>query len=302
VSVYVEILIRAPLDAIWVHTQTPELHERWDLRFSDIDYLPRDAVSEPQRFRYSRRMGFGFAISGEGETVGERDLPDGSRASALRFGSASPLSIIRTGSGFWKYTPTEGGVRFLTSYDYQTRFGRAGAAFDRFVFRPLIGWATAWSFDRLRLWVEREVEPGQALRQAVTHAIARIGLAATFVYHGLVPKLLGPDPGEVRMLGDVGVPAGSIGWVVVAMGIAEVALGLSVVALWRSRLLPAICMAFAIASTAALALLAPGYLGGAFSPLTVNLGVLCLGAIALIALPNSPSAGRCRRKPTETTT
>jgi hypothetical protein len=47
-SIYVEILIRAPLDEIWTHTQTPELHERWDLRFSHIDYLPRASEREPQ--------------------------------------------------------------------------------------------------------------------------------------------------------------------------------------------------------------------------------------------------------------
>lgn len=33
-SVYVEILVRAPMDALWAHSQTPALHERWDLRFS----------------------------------------------------------------------------------------------------------------------------------------------------------------------------------------------------------------------------------------------------------------------------
>ena len=32
-SIYVEILIRAPMEALWAHSQTPELHERWDLRF-----------------------------------------------------------------------------------------------------------------------------------------------------------------------------------------------------------------------------------------------------------------------------
>jgi len=40
-SIYVEIRIRAPIEAIWAHTQTPDLHERWDLRFSRIEYLPR---------------------------------------------------------------------------------------------------------------------------------------------------------------------------------------------------------------------------------------------------------------------
>jgi hypothetical protein len=39
VSIYVEILIRASMQSLWEHTQTPALHERWDLRFSTIDYL-----------------------------------------------------------------------------------------------------------------------------------------------------------------------------------------------------------------------------------------------------------------------
>ena len=50
-------------------------------------------------------------------------------------GSDAPLSIIREGSGYWKYIPTRDGVRFLTCYDYRTRFGAAGAIFDRVVFR-----------------------------------------------------------------------------------------------------------------------------------------------------------------------
>ena len=40
-SIYVEILIRATIDALWAHTQTPQFHEQWDLRFSKIDYVPR---------------------------------------------------------------------------------------------------------------------------------------------------------------------------------------------------------------------------------------------------------------------
>jgi hypothetical protein len=150
VSIYVEILIRAPMDVLWAHTQTPALHERWDLRFSRIDYLPRALDTEPQRFRYTARIAFGVEVSGEGETAGQRDLPDGSRSSALRFGSDSALSIIREGSGYWKYIPAADGIRFLTRYDYRTRVGPFGTLFDRLIFRPLIGWATAWSFDRLR--------------------------------------------------------------------------------------------------------------------------------------------------------
>ena len=105
-SIYVEILIRAPMEALWAHTQTPELHERWDLRFSEIDYLPKQSDTDPQRFRYATRIGLGFEVTGEGESVGERDLADGSRSSALKFSSADPRSIIREGAGYWKYMPS----------------------------------------------------------------------------------------------------------------------------------------------------------------------------------------------------
>jgi hypothetical protein len=175
-SIYVETLIRAPMDTLWVHTQTPELHERWDLRFSSIEYLPKAGDTDPQRFRYTTRIGFGIEIRGDGETAGQRDSRDGSRASALRFGSDEWLSIIREGSGYWKYIPTADGIRFLTWYDYRTRFGVPGALFDRWIFRPLLGWATAWSFDRLRLWIEQGVDPAQALRHALVYGITRITL------------------------------------------------------------------------------------------------------------------------------
>lgn len=127
-SIYVEILVRAPMDALWSHTQTPALHQQWDLRFSRIEYLPRNDEEEPQRFQYSTRIGFGLEISGQGETVGRQDTTDGGSTSALKFGSAEPLSIITEGSGYWKYVPTENGVRFLTWYDYRTRFGVAGTS------------------------------------------------------------------------------------------------------------------------------------------------------------------------------
>ena len=163
-SIYVETLIRAPMEAVWNHTQTPSLHEQWDMRFSRIEYIPKAHEREPQRFRYSTRIGFGFEVSGEGESIAERDLPDGSRTSSLKFGSKNRLSIIRDGSGYWKYIPTANGIRFITWYDYRTRFGHAGALFDRLIFRPLLGWATAWSFDRLRIRLENSSDIPSASR------------------------------------------------------------------------------------------------------------------------------------------
>ena len=185
-SVYVEILVRAPIDVLWSHTQTPALHERWDLRFSTIEYLCNSSDELSQQFRYATRLGFGLEISGYGETLGRRDTSDGSSTSTLKFGSNEPLSLIREGGGYWKYVPTADGTRFLTRYDYQTRFGRAGALFDRVIFCRLIGWATAWSFDRLRLWLEERVDPARAARNMLIHTVARSALVLVLAYRGMV--------------------------------------------------------------------------------------------------------------------
>ncbi|RSM46743.1 hypothetical protein DMA12_10950 [Amycolatopsis balhimycina DSM 5908] len=152
-ALYVETVIRTDLDTLWQHTQDPALHRRWDLRFTEISPL-----EEPEgHFRYASRF-LGITVAGVGVSAATRDWPDGSRTSVLRFASADPLSLISTGAGFWRYTPVPGGVRFVTGFDYGTRWGRFGRWADR-VFRPVFGWMTAWSFDRLRLWLETGVSP-----------------------------------------------------------------------------------------------------------------------------------------------
>jgi hypothetical protein len=171
-GLYVEARIRADMDELWDRTQRPEQHRRWDLRFTHIDYLER-SEGEPQRFRYGVRVLPGLMVTGTGTAAGERHRPDGTRTSALRFASAHPLSLLAEGSGYWRYVPTPDGIRFLTGYDYEPRWGRTGRVADRLLFRPLMGWATAWSFDRLRLWLERGISPGQALRRTLAEILVR---------------------------------------------------------------------------------------------------------------------------------
>jgi hypothetical protein len=297
-SIYVEILVRAPMDALWSHTQTPALHKRWDLRFSRIEYLPKKLETAPQRFKYATRIGFGLEVSGEGETVGQRDSTDGSSTSALKFGSDEPISIIREGTGYWKYIPTEDGVRFLTWYDYRTRFGVAGALFDRLIFRPLIGWATAWSFDRLRLWLEQDVVPEVAIRQSLIHVISRVALAAVFAYHGLVPKLLTRHIDEIAMLRDAGVAAGVTNFAVIALGILELSFAATVLVAWHRRWPMFVCLGLMLFATTAVGMNSPRYFGAAFNPLTLNLAVACLAGIDILVLGSIPSATRCQRRPT----
>lgn len=153
-GIYVEIDIGAPVEQVWTLTQDVEQHGRWDLRFSRIDHAGLDD-SGASRFTYTRAFPF-HTVAGVGVSLGERSRPDGTRTSALRFWTADPLSPIRAGRGYWRYTPLgDASTRFITGYDYMPGWGRV---LD-LAARPLLGWATAWSFDRLRIWLEGGEEP-----------------------------------------------------------------------------------------------------------------------------------------------
>lgn len=297
-SIYVEILIRGSMEDLWRKTQEPKLHERWDLRFSEIDYLPR-LPGEAQKFLYSTRIGAGLRIGGEGESTGERDDLSGQRTSALKFWSKDTKSLIEVGSGYWQYTPSGSGICFLTSYDYRTRFGMIGRIVDKLIFRPLIGWATAWSFDRLRLWIEQGISPEVSRDRALIYCLTRLTLAFVWLYHGVVPKLLYHNSDEIRMLADAGVSASHLPRFVSLFGWLEVGFALILIIFWQERW-PLWCtIAAMVVATLAVAVNSPAYLTDAFNPLTLNLAVAVLATIGLLVAGNLPTAKNCRRSPQE---
>lgn len=152
-QIFVEILIRADLDLIWQLTQDPQQHPRWDARFSAI--TPTGTTEDGAwRFCYELDLPL-HRLVGTGISLGERRRPDGTCTSALRFDTPDRLSPMGAGRGYWRYLPTEDGVRFRTGYDYHANWG----LLDRLVVRRFVGWLTAWSFDRLRIWAETGVEP-----------------------------------------------------------------------------------------------------------------------------------------------
>ena len=188
-GIYVEIEIKDDLEHVWLLTQDPTSHERWDLRFSPIHYLPRSSSAEPQQFLYETRIGFGLSIKGTGESIGQRASAVGDTTFSLKFASIDPKSLIDEGSGYGRYVPTKSGLRFPTWYDYKVRFGIAGRLADRLAFRPLTGWATAWSFDRLCIWAETGRRPESTLAFSLIHGVARLSMATIWIWHGLLPKL-----------------------------------------------------------------------------------------------------------------
>lgn len=301
-SIYVEIRIRGPLEELWKLTQTPELHEQWDLRFTRIEYLPRPDESAPQRFRYATRIGFGMEIRGEGESVGARNDADGSRTSALKFWSNDSKSLIREGAGYWQYLPTDDGVRFLTSYDYRVRFGAAGRAVDAAVFRPLMRWATAWSFDRLRLWIEKGISPAISLRTAAIHALATLALAFVWIYQGVIPKLWFAHTSEAAMLADAGVPLQLVPRALKVVGVGEIALGAMTLWFTRTKWPYLITILLMVAASAAVAVNSPTRLTAAFNPVSLNALMLVMAFIGLLTYRDAPSSRNCLRRPPEEST
>ncbi|MGI4738893.1 MAG: DoxX-like family protein [Janthinobacterium lividum] len=297
--IYVEARIRCPLEALWQHTQQPELHQQWDLRFTEITYLPRPEETAPQQFLYATRIGFGLGVAGRGESLGTRDK-NGERTSILKFWSDEWVSLIREGAGFWKYVPTDDGLRFFTKYDYQTRFGGVGQWLDRLAFRPLIGWATAWSFDCLRLWLETGQRPALSRRLALADWITRATLGAVWVYQGVVPKLLFPDTGELRILQGAGFSAATAHQVAAGVGIGEILFGLLFWLLPARRLRPVYWLhIWGLLGLGAGALFSqPDVFVAPFNPLTLNVALMALAAVRLL-IPEEvlPSAARCLRRP-----
>lgn len=116
--------------------------------------------------------------------------------------------------------------------------------------------------------------------------LARLALAAVFIWHGLVPKILWLSPDEVAMIGAHGLPTQGLfapELVARAGGIAEVLLGLLLLGL-RSRRWPlALAGAVLLLLLLDVALLSPHLLIQAFNPLSTNLAALTLCAVAWLA-------------------
>ncbi|MUK90292.1 hypothetical protein GMD78_18110 [Ornithinibacillus sp. L9] len=295
--IYVEIPLHTDMAKLWQATQQPDLHEQWDLRFSSITYMPKKD-GKPQEFSYKTKIGFGLEIEGWGRSVGGHHAEDGSRTSSLHFGTDQSISIIREGRGYWKYIPESNhSITFLTQYNYEPSFGKLGALFDKLIFRPMIGWGTALSFDVLKNWLEKGETPASQYIRFFCTWILSFFFALIWIYHGLVPKLLYMYPDEVTMLTKTIPLTYSQGeFMVYVAGVLEMLFGV----LWlfyrnKRRLFVVQVVMFPILMLGAI-LAEPGYVIQPFNPLTFNLALIILSVIGILLSKGVPTAKNCKRK------
>ncbi|CDQ40325.1 DoxX-like family protein [Virgibacillus salexigens] len=295
--IYVELPIQSDINTLWEITQNPNLHEQWDLRFSSITYLPRESEEQPQEFSYKTKIGFGFCIEGWGKSIGKVHTKDRTSVSSLQFGTDQNLSIIKEGGGYWEYKPQENATLFLTKYNYKTRFGWLGKYFDFLIFRPLISWATAISFDVLKRWVETGDSPSSQYFRLFSSWLFIYFFSFVWIYHGLTSKLIHQHPAELSMMQmTFSIKANEASVLVIVTGMVEVIIGL----LWLGyknrgllyRIQIVIFLIFAIVSS----LTVPSQLFHPFNPITFNMALLVISIVGLTIYKNIPTAKNCKRK------
>jgi hypothetical protein len=289
---YIENKINCNLDTLWSHTQDPTIHQLWDLRFTEIKYLPKEKPIDPQKFLYSTKIGFGIKVNGIGESVATKIKDDGESTSVLKFSSNSNLSIIKQGSGYWKYVPETDGIKFFTGYDYETRWGVFGQVFDKFVFRPLMVWATAWSFDCLKNWIEKGLHPKQAIAAQFTILLSSITLSLVWIYQGLIPKLLFTGTGEIEILQQSGLFKGNEKNILAFIGWIEILFGLIIFLVHKKSIHIINIIVLLLLSAAAIFSNATIFTFP-FNPFSLNVSMITISIIAVLNIRYLPKASNC---------
>lgn len=293
--IYVSAEMNTTMEKLWEYTQAPHIHTEWDARFTEISYLEKQE-GEPQKFLYKTKIGFGFEIAGEGESIGEIRKETGERISSLKFWTDNTLSLIQIGRGYWKYTPCKEHIHFETQYDYDTRYGRIGNVIDFYMFRPLLGWATAWSFDALKLWLEKGLHPRLLIRRTMTYWLVCFLFAFVWMYQGIFPKIIFSHPEEMKMLSAIIGATGNSIAILKVIGMLEFIFGIIWLfpvpkqKLFILHIFMLIALTIVAGFTNIISFIEP------FNPITLN--VLLMG-VSIVGYMNSfdlPSAKNCKRK------
>jgi len=119
----------------------------------------------------------------------------------------------------------------------------------------------------------------------------RLSIAAIWIWHGLVPKLIYRHADEQAMLAQAGVALELLPWI----GGIEILVGIFVLLAWRWRSVFVANIALMVIALLGVAINSPHYIQAAFNPVTLNLAVIALSIVGWIAGRNLPSSRMCLR-------
>lgn len=115
----------------------------------------------------------------------------------------------------------------------------------------------------------------------VSSTLARLCVAFVWFYHGLVPKLLGPDAVELEMNQLLGLSLHEATHVAYVAGVVEIILALAIVVFWRKQWPLWLSIVLISGLLGFVLLFKPELLVASFNPLTINICVITLSYIGL---------------------
>ncbi|SNC75235.1 DoxX-like family protein [Hymenobacter gelipurpurascens] len=126
------------------------------------------------------------------------------------------------------------------------------------------------------------------MRLALTQRLMRLVLGLCWIYQGVVPKLLFPDTGELRMVQSLGFSPAATHHVALAVGIGEILFGLLFWVLPRGGLQVAYWLNIVGLLGLGIGVLVsqPAVFSAPFNPFSLNLSMMALAAVGLLTIPD----------------
>ena len=150
----------------------------------------------------------------------------------------------------------------------------------------------------MRIWLERDIPPAASIAASAACAASRIGLSAIWFWHGLVPKLMYPETGELDLVRGAHLFPGNEATIVKTIGVLEIAFALALLVFHRSKAILWLMIAALLGLLSAAAASRPSLLAGPFSPVSLTIAMIAVASMELfLRRVDLPSASRCVRAP-----
>lgn len=156
-------------------------------------------------------------------------------------------------------------------------------------------WATAWSFDCLKKWIEKGLHPKQAITAQFTVLLSSSALGLVWIYQGLIPKLLFTDTGEIEILKQSGLFTGNEKSVLTFIGWTEILFGLTILFIHKKSIHTINIIALLLLSAAAIFSNAIIFTFP-FNPFSLNISMIVISMIAILNIKYLPKASNCKTK------
>lgn len=137
--------------------------------------------------------------------------------------------------------------------------------------------------------MEKDLQPQLAESMQYIYRISIVVIAATWLYHGIVPKILFMETGELPMMEAMGWFKGFAPAAVYTIGAGEILFGLAFLFFGRLKLLHYLNIFGLLALGIGAAIAQPSVYTMPFNPATTSFGVIGLSMIVLRIMKYLPS-------------